>query len=31
MHTYSGSAVSLEQAEEDILLSAEHYVLSLQT
>ena len=26
MHTYSGNAVTLEQAEEDILKSAEHFI-----
>ena len=26
MHTYTGNAVTLEQAEEDILKSAEHYI-----
>ena len=26
MHTYSGNAATLEQAEEDILKSAEHYI-----
>ena len=26
MHTYSGNAATLEQAEEDILKSAEHFL-----